>query len=153
MSHESPRMRATLATMDESGRILLLQHIHPDRHPYREYWVLPGGGVEYGESVEKALEREIREELGIGVQVGNLLAIGELITGHLHVLDLFLTGILDRHDGFTIQHDEGIGEARWVELEMLAQMDFLPREILPILIGWAKGVINGPVYMGKYNSA
>lgn len=35
-----------------------------------EYWVTPGGKVEEGEMIEEAVKREVREEVGIDVQVG-----------------------------------------------------------------------------------
>lgn len=47
------------ACFDLSGRIFLV------RHSYMAGWYLPGGGVERGESLEEALERELREEGGI----------------------------------------------------------------------------------------
>src|SRR5436190_1939273 len=43
------------------GRILLIRH----EKPGREYWLLPGGGVNAGESLVHALHRELGEELGI----------------------------------------------------------------------------------------
>ncbi len=38
-------------------------------------WVFPGGGVEFGEKVEDTIIREIKEELGIDIQVVELLSI------------------------------------------------------------------------------
>ncbi len=36
-------------------------------------WTLPGGGVEYGEALEEAVVREVREEAGYDVTVGRPL--------------------------------------------------------------------------------
>lgn len=47
------------------GRVLLARR--PKSKVYAGYWEFPGGKVEPGESVRAALEREIREELGIDI--------------------------------------------------------------------------------------
>lgn len=44
-------------------RILMVRH----EHDGREYWTLPGGGVEPGEALEEAAVREVREETGLDV--------------------------------------------------------------------------------------
>lgn len=53
------------AAMIRDGAILMVRH----RHGGREYWTLPGGGVEVGESPAEAAVREVREEVGLPVRV------------------------------------------------------------------------------------
>jgi len=57
-----PRIRVS-ALLRWSDRILLCRHEKAGRG---EYWLLPGGGVNTGESLVDALHRELAEELGIG---------------------------------------------------------------------------------------
>jgi len=44
-------------------------------YPFSGYWVLPGGHVDYGERLEEALKREMKEELGIKVKIKNLIGV------------------------------------------------------------------------------
>ena len=55
-----PRIRVS-AILRWRGSVLLCRHEKADRH----YWLLPGGGVNSGESLVTALHRELVEELGI----------------------------------------------------------------------------------------
>ena len=55
-----PRIRVS-AILRWRGRILLCRH----EKPGKEYWLLPGGGVNSGESLVDALHRELAEEIGI----------------------------------------------------------------------------------------
>jgi ADP-ribose pyrophosphatase YjhB (NUDIX family) len=60
MASAEPRIRVA-ALLRWRGRILLCRH----EKPGKEYWLLPGGGVNSGESLLAALHRELREECGI----------------------------------------------------------------------------------------
>ena len=54
---------------DGQGRILLI------RRTDNNYWSIPGGGMEPGESVRQAAVREVREETGINCEVTGLVGI------------------------------------------------------------------------------
>ncbi len=56
------RHRAT-AIIKNNDKFLLFHRIKPGR----DYFMFPGGGVEEGETVEKALKREVKEELNVSV--------------------------------------------------------------------------------------
>ena len=59
----------------EEGRLLLIAH----KKKKNVYWLLPGGGVDYGESLAEALKRELREELSIEAEVGDIAFVCDSI--------------------------------------------------------------------------
>jgi 8-oxo-dGTP diphosphatase len=59
-----PRIRVS-AILQWQGRLLLCRQ----EKPGKEYWLLPGGGVDGGETIIEALRRELREELGVEADV------------------------------------------------------------------------------------
>ena len=82
------------ALIDAEGRVLVQQR--PPGKPMAGLWEFPGGKVEPGEAPEAALARELSEELGIALQVGDLVpltfASEKLATRHLVLLLYTLRG-------------------------------------------------------------
>lgn len=65
----TPVRTAVKGLVARDGEYLFLEQDTGDEHA----WVLPGGGVEFGETFEDALEREIREETSLSVDVGDVV--------------------------------------------------------------------------------
>jgi len=68
---------------DSEGRVLLAQR--PLDGLLGGMWKFPGGKAEPGESLEIALKRKLREELGIEVEVGDSLAVVEHAYSHFRI--------------------------------------------------------------------
>lgn len=77
-----PLIRVVAGAIVERGRLLAARR--PEHKAHGGLWELPGGKVEPGESDEAALARELREELGVDVEV-----LGPLASFHGRVIELF----------------------------------------------------------------
>jgi len=53
------------------------------------FWTPPGGGVEFGESLEEALVREVKEEVGLDVEIGELRYVLDFIRPPLHAVSFY----------------------------------------------------------------
>lgn len=58
----------------ENRRVLLVKR---GREPGRGLWAVPGGKVELGETVEETARREVEEETGLRVEIGEVVWVGE----------------------------------------------------------------------------
>jgi len=63
------------AIIYQDGRILAVKHKSKKDGKPKDFWSIPGGGLDLGESLESGLRREIKEELGVDITVGRLLFI------------------------------------------------------------------------------
>ena len=82
---DRPRVRVA-ALITHKGGIVTVRH----RAGSATYHLLPGGGVGYRETLESALRREVLEETGLEVAVGDLLFVNDTIDPHgsRHVVNL-----------------------------------------------------------------
>jgi len=78
---------AALIRNAAKNQILLMKHRKNDR----EYWVVPGGGQEFGETQQECLKRELMEEMSIEIAVHRLIFMNESIQpdGKRHIVNLY----------------------------------------------------------------
>jgi 8-oxo-dGTP diphosphatase len=89
------------------------------------YWEFPGGKIEESESHEQALIREIQEEMGVDIEVGDLVAdiYHEYPNAVVHLITYFCTlksGTLSSTD-----HDELV----WLEAARLHELEWAPADV------------------------
>ena len=101
-------------TRDDEGRILVLKHTYRPDMP----WGLPGGGLRAGETLEDCLRREVREEAGIEVEIGNLLSAASHPDRKL-VDMIFECRPLPGQTIDNFKPNAEISEARWVTMDDL----------------------------------
>ncbi len=70
------RKRAAVIIQHEDGVILIHRKKMVD-DKLKEYYVVPGGGVDKGETIENAAIREIKEEIGIDIELGKMILFFE----------------------------------------------------------------------------
>lgn len=119
------RVQAVLFSAD---RLLCVRHRKTDA----DYWVLPGGHLEPGESIWDALDRELGEETGLGLEAGHLWTVSEFHSADRHVVDVsfFVTGFVGRlRLGDDPEIREGpptLVELGWFDREAFVEASFRP---------------------------
>ena len=143
-----PRIRAAVAVLHE-GRLLLVEHTKNAR----SYWLLPGGGLEWGESLHEAVAREVKEETGLEVVVGDLLYVSETISPdrERHLVHLVFQGEL-RGGEIAVPEEERITDVRWIELSAVSQLTLHPpmqAALSKLNPGTASHEVPSPVFLGN----
>ena len=146
---KTPRVRVAVALIGPGG-LLLVRHQKKDR----SYWLIPGGGLEYGESMREAAHRELLEETGLEVEVGAFLMAAESLAPDRsrHVVHVIFRGsvtggTLCLGDEHMEPHERRIVEVRWVPLEEVRRVVMHPPFGEQILTALQAGEPEVPNYL------
>lgn len=101
------------------------------------YYVIPGGGIEEGESIEQALEREMYEE--VNLKVTKYSKLFEFVNDfsskynaprmdHYYLITEFAGEIKLGDPELSRQSPNNIYRPEWVEIDKLAELNLMPEE-------------------------
>lgn len=132
----APRSAAR-AVIISDNQILFMR----DKSYSREYLSLPGGGIEFKESVSAALKRELKEEIGTSLPLGRFLGCFEQhfiheTLGDIHDLSFIFLIQISNLEKAQIKSQEARYECVWIDLDKLKTVDLVPKELATLLPTW-----------------
>ncbi|OGZ46878.1 MAG: hypothetical protein A3J54_00260 [Candidatus Ryanbacteria bacterium RIFCSPHIGHO2_02_FULL_45_13b] len=114
----------SILVLYNSEKLIYLQHRSAYKKRWAGYWGTFGGGIEEGETIEQALQREIREELSYQVKNPILLHVQKLTTDKKYVhVELY-----DSSQELIPSKEECQG-ARWVTIKEALELNLIPHEV------------------------
>lgn len=118
------------AVIMKEGKVFATQRGYGE---FKDGWEFPGGKVEAGESPEEALRREIREELEVEVNVGDLIDTIEYDYPAFHLSMKCYACTIAGGSPHLLEHEA----ARWLSADQLDSVAWLPADItlLPKIAG------------------
>jgi len=119
MTSQSPKITVD-GVLFKDDKILLVQRKYP---PFQGMWALPGGFVEYGETTENAVVREIKEETGLETTIQSLLGVYSNPNRDPRGHTISVVYILEKSKGMVTGGDDA-AKARFHRINMLPELSF-----------------------------
>jgi 8-oxo-dGTP pyrophosphatase MutT (NUDIX family) len=132
------RTRATAVVIKDES--ILMMHRHNNGE---EYFVLPGGGIEEGESGEEAVIRELKEETSIDAALGEKLLEFTDARGENHILfscdytsgePMLEAGSIEAKKS----NENQSYEPKWIDIKDISSLMIYPKEEKEFLVKYLK---------------
>lgn len=138
---KSPNRQITVfvGLVVKEDKILIVKRSEPELKAVHLKWEFPGGKVDFGETPEEAVVREIKEETGVTARVKRLLPIAQTVYWDYEwgtqqtLLFAYECGFVNEEKRISDHHVE---ETRWVNIEDFIKYESLPggKEFLEVLL-------------------
>ena len=119
------RIEVVAAIIRDGDKVFATQRGYGD---YKDWWEFPGGKVEVGETPEKALVREIQEELNTTINVDRFLTTVDWDYPKFHLtMHCYLCTIAEGE--LTLLEHEA---AKWLTMDTIDEVNWLPADVLVV---------------------
>jgi ADP-ribose pyrophosphatase YjhB (NUDIX family) len=154
---EKPLRTSAKAIIVKNEQILTTRN----KDLFGDFYLLPGGGQEHGETLTAALKRECHEETGCQIKVGELVLIREYISANhefaeynpdIHQIEFFFkcTITAQAKDDFIPEADNMQTGVSWLPIKKLKKYRLYPKTFIKLLQKYSD--LNFPqVYLGDTN--
>lgn len=132
----------------ENGKVALIERVNEQG----TYYVFPGGGVEAGETVREAAVREAYEELGLTVQLGELLCTVHFKDDQHYFAARVVAGTFGTGKGeefLSAEPEAGSYRPVWLPLAELAQRPVYPAHLAELIASNALEGIEQPIVVDE----
>jgi len=119
----------------KDGKLLVVK----SEYNGQTFYLLPGGGIEEGETILQCAERETREETNIIVKAKKLTYLNDFIPEGGHCLNVYILAEVVSGSKATHEKDPdlkkgNVKKAEWKTLAELENLDFRPKELIKRII-------------------
>lgn len=108
------------------GQVLLVEH----QKDGMTYWLIPGGGVNFGETVAECAKRELHEETNLDIELDKFLFSSESIApdGSRHVVNLFFSGTVKEASlkNLKVGDEERLKSVAFIDIDDLDLIELHP---------------------------
>lgn len=146
VQHNDGRRVSARAIIVQDGKLLAFKRKRFDVEEggFLEYYSIPGGGVEVGESVEDACVRELKEEMGVEIKLIKKVAVryANRHENHMYIADIVAgePHFMTDSEEARVQNHFNQFEVRWVPVtELSAENMLFYSSFLPIIQAYARG--------------
>ncbi|MFC2077854.1 NUDIX hydrolase [Candidatus Bipolaricaulota bacterium] len=136
MNRSAPRVQAIVC---RHGRVLMAKHREGDQ----QYWCLPGGALEAGESPEEGAVRELREEAGVQGHVVRQTGYALDAQGRVDT-HTFLVDIGDQQPSLGHDPEVGADAAILIDVQWMALREIPERDRVFL---WRAGLLSVPGFL------
>jgi 8-oxo-dGTP diphosphatase len=112
--------------LSKEGKIILVKH---ENSLNGDYYLLPGGGLEKEETIEKCAIREVKEEVGLDVELENLAYYEDVVSEEDHTLHLIFKCKIIGGTVENLDPDKKVKEILFVNENELNELNFFPKKL------------------------